>query len=81
MSTHNIGFYEDLTKIIFEISNYHQTRTLFLLLRFTRKHVLGVSNQVLHKPGCRTIEGDKRLEISNFFNRGIVISQKQTQRL
>ena len=28
MSTHNIGFYEDLTKII----KYHQIRTLFLLL-------------------------------------------------
>ena len=23
MSTHNIGFYEDLTKIIFELSNTH----------------------------------------------------------
>ena len=34
MSTHNIGFYEDLTKIIFELSSkYHQIRTLFLLLR------------------------------------------------
>ena len=33
MSTHDIGFYEDLTKIIFELSlNYHQIRTLFLLL-------------------------------------------------
>ena len=36
MSTHNIGFYEDLTKIIFELSSniikYHQIRTLFLLL-------------------------------------------------
>ena len=29
MSTHNIGFYEDLTKIIFELSS---NRTLFLLL-------------------------------------------------
>ena len=33
MSTHNIGFYEDLTKIIFAIIiKYHQLRTLFLLL-------------------------------------------------
>ena len=33
MSTHNIGFYEDLTKLIFEIIiKYHQIRTLFLLL-------------------------------------------------
>ena len=29
MSTHNIGFYEDLTKLSL---NYHQIRTLFLLL-------------------------------------------------
>ena len=29
MSTHNIGFYEDLTKLSF---NYHQIRTLSLLL-------------------------------------------------
>ena len=29
MSTHNIGFYEDLTKIIIK---YHQICTLFLLL-------------------------------------------------
>ena len=29
MSTHNIGFYEDLTKISLK---YHQIRTLFLLL-------------------------------------------------
>ena len=29
MSTHNIGFYEDLTKIIIK---YHQIHTLFLLL-------------------------------------------------
>ena len=29
MSTHNIGFYEDLKKIIIR---YHQIRTLFLLL-------------------------------------------------
>ena len=33
MSTHNIGFYEDLTKIIFELSsNIIKKRTLFLLL-------------------------------------------------
>ena len=38
MSTHNIAFYEDLTKIIFElhvssnIIKYHQILTLFLLL-------------------------------------------------
>ena len=33
MSTHNIGFYEDLTKIIFELSsNIIKIRTLFLLL-------------------------------------------------
>ena len=29
MSTHNIGFYEDLKKLSL---NYHQIRTLFLLL-------------------------------------------------
>ena len=36
MSTHNIGFYDDLTKNIFDLSSniikYHQIRTLFLLL-------------------------------------------------
>ena len=32
MSTHNIGFYEDLTKIIIK---YHQIRTLFLLLKYS----------------------------------------------
>ena len=33
MSTHNIGFYEDLTNIIFELaSNTHLIPTLFLLL-------------------------------------------------
>ena len=32
MSTHNIGFYEDLTKIIFELSSNIIIRTLFLLL-------------------------------------------------
>ena len=32
MSTHNIGFYEDLTKIIL---NYHQINTLCLLLKDT----------------------------------------------
>ena len=38
MSTHNIGFYEDLTKIISELSSniikYHQICTLFLLLDY-----------------------------------------------
>ena len=29
MSTHNIGFYEDISKIIIK---YHQIRTLFLLM-------------------------------------------------
>ena len=33
MSTHNIGFYEDLTKFIISIIiKYHQISTLFLLL-------------------------------------------------
>ena len=40
MSTHNIGFYEDLTKIIFE---YHQIRTLFLLLMCTWKSYIFLS--------------------------------------
>ena len=34
MSTHNMGFYEDLTKIYILSLNYHQIRTLFLLLTF-----------------------------------------------
>ena len=37
MSTHNIGFYEDLTKISF---NYNQIRTLSLLLDHTYMHKL-----------------------------------------
>ena len=37
MSTHNLGFYEDLTKIIFESSNMHLISSaeyrLFVLIR------------------------------------------------
>ena len=42
IGTHNIGFHEDLTKIIFQLSkaklslNYHQIRTLSLLLVGTK---------------------------------------------
>ena len=40
MSTHNIGFYEDLTKIIYELSKFHQIRTLFLLLIHVRSSMM-----------------------------------------
>ena len=65
MSTHNIGFYEDLTKIIFELSsNMHLiSPAVYHLSRFVRKAVLPsvfgvyVQVQVKHKPGC-TATGD-----------------------
>ena len=36
MSTHNIAFYEEISKIITIITKYHQIRTLFLLLSETK---------------------------------------------
>ena len=40
MSTHNIGFYEDLTKIIFELSsNTHLLSSA--AVNFTKPHQLG----------------------------------------
>ena len=35
MSFHNVGFYEDLTKIIFQLSSNRQIRTLSLLESLT----------------------------------------------
>ena len=40
MSTHNIGFYEDLTKLSL---NYHQIHTLFLLL-----NTVNIKIKVIH---------------------------------
>ena len=42
------------------------------LSRFARNPVLGVSDQVRHKPGCRATEDGQRLEISDLGRRGIV---------
>ena len=41
-----------------------------------RKPVFGVSDQVRHKTGCKTIEYRDRLEISDLGNRGIVLSSE-----
>ena len=38
-STHNIGFYEDLTKIIFELSSNTHLISSFILLFFKNKTV------------------------------------------
>ena len=38
MSTHNIGFYEDLTKIIFELSSNTHLISSAALISFQRKH-------------------------------------------
>ena len=47
MSSYNIGFYEDLTKIIFQLSsNNHQIGTLSLLLLCFRRHFSTVSQYV-----------------------------------
>ena len=39
-----------------------------------RKPIFGVSDQVLHKPGCTTTEDSYRLEISDLGSRVIVLS-------
>ena len=44
-----------------------------------RKPVFGVSDQVLHKPGCAITEYGKRLEISDLESRVIVLSVQQKQ--
>ena len=49
MSTHNIGFYEDLTKIIFELSsNTHliSSAEYFLVLRYLLKQPLGPAHPI-----------------------------------
>ena len=44
------------------------------LSRVTRKPVIGIPDQVPHKPGCTAIEyGYEAFEISNLVSRGIVI--------
>ena len=49
--------------------------------RVARKPVLGVSDQVQHKPGCTAIEDGLMLEISHFkVSRGILLSMKRKQR-
>ena len=61
MSTHNIGFYEEIAKLSL---NYHQIRTIFLLLsKVCMSPVCGVSYQVQHKHGCSDTENGIRLEI------------------
>ena len=42
--------------------------------RVARKPVLGVSDQVRHKPGCTATEDGEKLEISDIGSRGIVLS-------
>ena len=39
-----------------------------------RKPVFGVPDQVRHRPGCTATEDGEKLEISDFINRGIVVS-------
>ena len=39
-----------------------------------RKSVFGVSDQVLHNPGCTATEDGLRLEISDLGSRGIVLT-------
>ena len=60
MSTHSKGFCEEKIKIVFQLSsNRHfisSSAYLPSLSRITRKPVLGVSDQVLHKHGCTAIE-------------------------
>ena len=48
MSTNNIGFYEDLTKIIFQLSSNFIKYTPFLLLRSDLDQV----GQCLQTPDC-----------------------------
>ena len=48
-----------------------QIRVLSLIVR---KPVLGVCDQVRHKPGCTTTEDDYRLEILDLGSRGIVLT-------
>ena len=49
-----------------------ETRDITSLV--VRKLVLGVSNQVRHKPGCAATEDGWRLGISDLDRRGIVLS-------
>ena len=65
MSTHNIGFYEDLTKIIFELSsNIIKYAPYFFCCKYMssvkRKTVFWVSDQVLHKLGCTASQPQKK---------------------
>ena len=58
MSTHNIGFYEDLTKIMLIIINYHQIRTLYLIIIVVRLHALykhanAIYNQIVRFYSCK----------------------------
>ena len=63
MSTHNIGFYEDLTEIIFELSS---KRTLFLLLYDPcEKIVLRVSKQLQRLARVEIL--DKETTLNRFY--------------
>ena len=56
MSTHNIGFYEEMMKIIFQLSsNTHFTCSSSNEPCHEKTNVL-VSDLVRHKPGCTATE-------------------------
>ena len=65
MSTHSIGFYEEISKIIFQLSsNIHLISSSDNFTRayqghmnlVVRKMVFGVFDLVPHKPGCTATE-------------------------
>ena len=48
MSNHNIGFYEDLTKIIFELSsNTHLISSAVCVLHNLKQHILSVRGRAI----------------------------------
>ena len=54
-----------------KMSTSHVISYMSLVLR---KPVFGVSDQVLHKPGCTATEDGWKLEISDLGSKGIVLS-------
>ena len=77
MSTHNIGFYEDLTTKL--SSNTHLISSSAVrpddeMSLIKRKPNFDVSDQVWHKPGCTTAEDGQRLELSDLGSRGPLLS-------
>ena len=59
MSTHNISFYEDLTKLSL---NYHQIRTLFLLL------IMNVNNRTESEQTLHSTEADMVLRCKSYMS-------------